>query len=56
MPFQLWEGEMPNRPLVAMEVFDWVSEKYPRVLREIYGDKVMKTAGADLVSEQRGRF
>ena len=29
MPFHLWEGEMPNRPLVALEVFDKVSEKYP---------------------------
>ncbi|MEN6476173.1 MAG: CO dehydrogenase/CO-methylating acetyl-CoA synthase complex subunit beta, partial [Syntrophaceae bacterium] len=25
MPFHLWEGSMPNRPLVAMEVFDCVS-------------------------------
>ncbi len=38
MPFHLWEGEMPNRPLVAMEVFDTVGEKYPEVLRGIYGD------------------
>jgi acetyl-CoA synthase len=37
MPFHLWEGEMPNRPRVAMEVFDTVSGKYPAVLREIYG-------------------
>ena len=40
MPFHLWEGTMPNRPLVAMEVFDKVSAKYPRVLREIYGDLI----------------
>jgi acetyl-CoA synthase len=38
MPFHLWEGEMPHRPLVAMEVFDVVSEKYPPVLRNVYGD------------------
>ena len=60
MPFHLWEGEMPNRPLVAMEVFDLVSEKYPRVLREIYGDLLQHPAemakvcvekyGADLIS------
>jgi len=60
MPFHLWEGEMPNRPLVAMEVFDLVSEKYPRVLRDIYGDLLMHPAemakacvekhGADLIS------
>ena len=27
-----------------------------KMLRDIYGDKVMKTSGVDLVSEQRGRF
>jgi acetyl-CoA synthase len=37
MPFHLWEGALPNRPRVAMEVFDVVSEKYPAVLRGIYG-------------------
>jgi len=60
MPFHLWEGEMPNRPLVAMEVFDLASEKYPRVLRDIYGDLLLHPAemakacveqhGADLIS------
>ncbi|MCG3181909.1 MAG: hypothetical protein BIFFINMI_04349 [Phycisphaerae bacterium] len=60
MPFHLWEGRMPHRPLVAMEVFDAVSEKYPKVLREIYGDAVHDPAamarlcvsqyGADLIS------
>jgi acetyl-CoA decarbonylase/synthase complex subunit delta len=34
------EGEMPKRPLVAMEVFDVVSEKYPPVFRQIYGELV----------------
>jgi acetyl-CoA decarbonylase/synthase complex subunit delta len=38
MPFHLWEGEMPHRPAMAMEVFDVVSPKFPAVLREIYGD------------------
>ena len=38
MPFHLWEGDMPNRPLIAMEVFDVISEKYPGTLRDIYGD------------------
>lgn len=38
MPFHLWEGEMPHRPLVAMEVFDCVSPKYPASLRAVYGD------------------
>jgi len=60
MPFHFWEGKMPNRPLVAMEVFDSVSEKYPDVLRNVYGDALSKPAemaklcvtkyGADLIS------
>ena len=60
MPFHLWEGEMPNRPLVALEVFDKVSEKYPPALREIYGNLLKNPAemarvcvekyGADLIS------
>ncbi len=60
MPFHLWEGEMPNRPLVAMEVFDLVSEKYPPVLREIYAGVLddpaemarncVEESGADLIS------
>jgi acetyl-CoA synthase len=60
MPFHLWEGEMPNRPLVAMEVFDVISEKYPQVLKNIYGDLLKNPAkmaqvcvekyGADLIS------
>ena len=37
MPFHRWEGEIPNRPRIAMEVYDVVSEKYPPILREIYG-------------------
>ncbi len=60
MPFHLWEGEMPHRPLVAMEVFDVVHEKYPQVLRTAYGDLIHHPAemakvcvekyGADLIS------
>lgn len=60
MPFHTWEGEMPNRPLIAMEVFDKVSEKYPESLKGIYGDLLEKPAemakvlvdkyGADLIS------
>ncbi|MGZ6275555.1 MAG: acetyl-CoA decarbonylase/synthase complex subunit delta, partial [Syntrophales bacterium] len=60
MPFHLWEGTMPNRPLVAMEVFDVISEKYPAVLRNIYGNLLSRPAemarvcvekyGADLIS------
>jgi len=60
MPFHFWEGAMPHRPLVAMEVFDAVAEKYPAVLRRIYGDALLnpaemaricvETYGADLIS------
>ncbi|MCL1880291.1 MAG: acetyl-CoA decarbonylase/synthase complex subunit delta [Actinomycetia bacterium] len=60
MPFQLFEGKMPNRPLLAMEVFDEVSDKYPEILREVYGDLVNDPAamaaacvekyGADMIS------
>jgi len=60
MPFLFWEGTMPNRPLVAMEVFDRVSPKYPEVLKGIWGDLLNSPAdmakacvekyGADLVS------
>ena len=60
MPFHSFEGTHPNRPLVAMEVFDKVSDKYPAVLRGIYGDLLNDPAamakacvekyGADLIS------
>lgn len=60
MPFHFWEGEMPNRPLIAMEVFDVVNPKYPDVLRKIYGGLLENPAemakvcvdkyGADLIS------
>jgi len=60
MPFHFWEGKMPNKPLIAMEVFDSISEKYPEVLRNVYGDVLTKPAdmaklcvskyGADLIS------
>jgi acetyl-CoA decarbonylase/synthase complex subunit delta len=60
MPFHLWEGEMPDRPLVAMEVFDVVGDKYPQILRKVYGDLLSDPAkmakacvekyGAELIS------
>jgi acetyl-CoA synthase len=60
MPFHFWEGRMPHRPLVAMEVFDRISEKYPHELRKLYGDLLNNPAqmaqvcveqyGADLIS------
>ena len=60
MPFHLWEGNMPHRPLVAMEVFDVVSGKFPDSLRQVYGNVLnspaemaslcVKNYGADLIS------
>jgi acetyl-CoA synthase len=60
MPFHLWEGDMPHRPLVALEVFDSVNGKYPEALKAIYGDlpgnpaEMARTCvekyGADLIS------
>jgi acetyl-CoA synthase len=60
MPLHLWEGTMKNRPLVALEVFDKVSPKYPQVLRTVWGDLLNNPAemakvcidkyGADLIS------
>ena len=60
MPFHLWEGTCPHPPLIAMEVFDVVSEKYPPLLRECYRDVLgdpadmarfcVEHCGADLIS------
>jgi acetyl-CoA synthase len=59
MPFHFWEGTMPNRPLVAMEVCDRVDAKYPEILRSLWGDLIRDPAamakacvekhGADLI-------
>jgi acetyl-CoA synthase len=60
MPFHDWEGQMAHRPLIAMEVFDRVGDKYPAILRQVYGDILDKPArmaaqcveqyGADLIA------
>jgi acetyl-CoA decarbonylase/synthase complex subunit delta len=60
LPFHFFEEEHPNRPLVAMEVFDRVPAKYPDPLREFYRDviespadmakKCVEEYGADLIS------
>jgi acetyl-CoA synthase len=44
MPFHLWQGTMPCQPVVAMEVFDLVGEKYPAVLREFFRDSLNNPA------------
>ena len=38
MPFLHFEGEMPNRPVIAMEVLDMKPEDWPEVLTEPFGD------------------
>jgi acetyl-CoA synthase len=40
-PFHLWEGSMPRKPLVALEVLDNLTEKYPPVLLDIYGKDLL---------------
>ncbi len=60
LPFHFFEGEHPNRPVVAMEVFDRIPAKYPDSLREIFGDLLERPAdmakrcveryGAELIS------
>jgi acetyl-CoA decarbonylase/synthase complex subunit delta len=37
-PFHLWEGEMPNTPLVAMEVYDEPQPDWPEAVRKVYED------------------
>lgn len=60
MPFHHYEGAMPHPPVICMEVFDKVSEKYPEPLRQAYGALLTDPAamaaecvaryGADLIS------
>ncbi len=60
LPFHIFEGEHPNMPVVAMEVFDSVPAKYPESLLEYYGDvikspknmakKCVEEYGAELIS------
>ncbi len=38
MPFLHFEGEMPNRPVIAMEVLDMKPDDWPEVLTEPFGD------------------
>jgi acetyl-CoA decarbonylase/synthase complex subunit delta len=60
LPFHLFEGRQPNRPVVAMEVFDRIPPKYPETLRRCFGDlldrpaemarKCVDAYGAELIS------
>lgn len=35
-PFHLWEGEMPNAPMIAMEVYDEPQPDWPEAVRKVY--------------------
>ncbi|MHB1002573.1 MAG: CO dehydrogenase/acetyl-CoA synthase subunit delta [Thermoleophilia bacterium] len=37
-PFHLWEGEMPNEPIIAMEVYDEPQPEWPEAVRKVYDD------------------
>jgi acetyl-CoA decarbonylase/synthase, CODH/ACS complex subunit delta len=60
MPFHLFEGTMPHPPALAMEVFDTPPKRYPKALRDVFGDVLGQPAqmarrcveqfGAELIS------
>ncbi|TLM80414.1 MAG: acetyl-CoA decarbonylase/synthase complex subunit delta [Actinobacteria bacterium] len=62
MPFYLFDGEMPRRPIVAMEVFDTAPESWPAALTGALGDVLadpaawarscVETHGADAICVQ----
>ncbi|MBA4370084.1 MAG: acetyl-CoA decarbonylase/synthase complex subunit delta [Coriobacteriaceae bacterium] len=62
LPFYLFDGEMPNRPVIAMEVFDAEPQGWPAAVTDALGDVLAdpaawaracaETHGADLVCVQ----
>jgi len=60
LPFHFFEGRLPHRPRVAMEVFDSPPPKFPAVLRDVFMDvidapgemakKCVEQFGAELIS------
>jgi len=60
LPFHLWEGEMPNRPLIAAEVYDYDPQEWSPVVLETIKDvsadpvawakKAQDEWGADLIA------
>ncbi len=44
LPWHFFEGEHPNRPVVAMEVFDRTPPRYPESLKACFGDVIEKPA------------
>ncbi|MFQ6106225.1 MAG: CO dehydrogenase/acetyl-CoA synthase subunit delta [Thermoplasmata archaeon] len=59
LPFLGFEGEFPNKPPIAIEIFDVVREDYPEVVREPFEDvidypakwakKCVEEYGADMI-------
>ncbi|MBC7253688.1 MAG: acetyl-CoA decarbonylase/synthase complex subunit delta [Actinobacteria bacterium] len=54
LPFYLWEGEMPNKPLVAAEVMDEVGELVPALEKALGGVKDDPVAWAKKAVEEWG--
>ena len=64
MPFQLFEGEHPNKPLIAMEVADVKPDEWPETLSQHFSDvfdnpvawaqKCVKTYGAEAIAVTLG--
>lgn len=60
LPFLHFEGEIPNRPVVAMEVWDTVPDDWPAGLKEYFADvlndpaawakKCVDVYGADMIA------
>src|SRR5208283_95120 len=44
MPFHYFEGTVPHAPVLALEVFDSVSEKFPAPLRDYWGKLLTQPA------------
>lgn len=38
LSFYTFEGKMPHKPLVALEVWDMAPDNWPKILNDIYGD------------------
>ncbi|GHV29484.1 hypothetical protein FACS1894167_08860 [Synergistales bacterium] len=60
-PFHLWEGDMPHRPLVALEISAFPTDKIPPAIADIFGKELLNNPvelakvcvdkyGADLIS------
>ncbi len=64
MPFQLFEGDHPHKPLIAMEVADVKPEEWPETLSQHFSDvfdnpvawaqKCVKTFGAEAIAVTLG--